>query len=288
MITDFALDAGASSVGSRALEYRWDWENDGTWDTGWTSDPTATHRFDQAETVTVAVQVENDGRMDVARTNITLDMEHGSVAGTMTTPVAHVLCLGYGDDRLWVSNWDGWPPDICEVDPATGSEVYTFSAPSNWPGGIAWDGTSLWVLDFSGGAKLFEMDPDDGTENSNFPVVYSYYPGGLAWDGDYFYVGSYQASRDNGDGRIHKYTHDGTHVGSFASPRGSVVPYGIAFDGEDLWVAIADADTLYVVDRDDGAVLRTVAVPTGTGRLAVDGTHLLLARGSGELQRIVP
>jgi hypothetical protein len=229
----------------------------------------------------------------VARIDIPLDLDHGRLDGTVTTPVSTISCVGYGNGYFWVSNWSGMPPYVHKIDHSTGASLDSFAAPSDWPCGIAWDGASLWICDFLSEMSICKVDPDDGSVLSSFPVAYSYYPGGLAWDGEYLYHGSYHVGslgRDgrDGDGLIHKYMSDGTHVGSFGCPRGSVVPHGIAFDGENLWVAVADADTLYVVDRDDGEVLRTVPVSSGTGHLAVDDSHIWIARGTNDLERIVP
>jgi len=40
--------------------YRWDWTNDGSWDTGWLSSPYASHTYPTEGTYTVKVQVEDD------------------------------------------------------------------------------------------------------------------------------------------------------------------------------------------------------------------------------------
>ena len=37
-------------------------------------------------------------------------------------------------------------------------------------------------------------------------------------------------------------------------PRGTHRVQGLAHDGENLWVAVADVDTLYAVDPTDGSV----------------------------------
>jgi hypothetical protein len=294
VITDFEFDADGSSVGSRDLKFRWDWDNDGVWDTGWSSDVTASHRFDGPDTVTVAVEAESGGVSDVARIDIPLDLDHGHLDGTVTTPVATISAVCYANGYFWASNWTGWPSQVYKLDHSTGAQLASFDGPSNWPNGIAWDGTSLWISDFSGGMRLFEIDPDDGSILSSFPIVYSYHAGGLTWDGQYFYVGSHHTGlaeaegRDNGDGLIHKYTSSGTHVGSFACPHGSVTPCGLAFDGENLWLTVEDADSLYAVDRDNGLVLRSVPAPNGTGHLAVDDSYLWVAPWSSSLDRIVP
>ena len=51
--------------------YRWDWTNDGTWDTGWSGSPTATHSY--GSTYTVKLQVEdNDGATDTDTATVTI------------------------------------------------------------------------------------------------------------------------------------------------------------------------------------------------------------------------
>jgi hypothetical protein len=46
-----------------ALEVRWDWENDGTYDTDWTTTKTAEHRYLTAATHTVRLQVRDTGSL---------------------------------------------------------------------------------------------------------------------------------------------------------------------------------------------------------------------------------
>jgi PKD repeat protein len=41
------------------LEYRWDWENDGTWDTGWLASATTTHTWTTPGAKTIALQVRD-------------------------------------------------------------------------------------------------------------------------------------------------------------------------------------------------------------------------------------
>ncbi len=65
----------------------------------------------------------------------------------------------------------------------------------------------------------------------------------------------------------------GRVVGSFPGPYEH--PSGLAFDGQDLWVADLAADRIYRIDRSTGQVLGSFPSPGGapTG-LAWDGTHL--------------
>lgn len=69
--TLFAFDASGSSDqddGTDALEARWDWENDGVWDTSWTTSKTATHVYSVDSTYTVALQVRDPDGLDASTT----------------------------------------------------------------------------------------------------------------------------------------------------------------------------------------------------------------------------
>ena len=70
----------------------------------------------------------------------------------------------------------------------------------------------------------------------------------------------------------------------------STRPNGLSYDGQYLWVGIADVDTLYVVDKDDGAVVRTVPLEQWTADHAVAGPHVWIMEGhvGYRFKRIVP
>jgi parallel beta-helix repeat protein len=60
----FTFDASTSSDHedpTSALNVRWDWQNDGVYDTAWTKDKTATHAFDLAAVHTIRLQVKDSG-----------------------------------------------------------------------------------------------------------------------------------------------------------------------------------------------------------------------------------
>ncbi len=62
--------------------YRWDWTNDGSWDTGWSSSPTATHSYPSEGTYTVALEVkDNEDATDT-------DTAHVSITAGNLPPVA--------------------------------------------------------------------------------------------------------------------------------------------------------------------------------------------------------
>jgi glutamine cyclotransferase len=285
VITDFAFDASGSNVGARALEYRWDWENDGVWDTDWSTDAMATHRFETAA-VTVAVGVTDGSDSDKAVATAAVDVRHGEMVGTFACPIPMLKALDYHDGYLWGSVWllNSNPGRLYRIDPATGDTVESMHAPSNWPCGIAWDGTSLWVTDHSGNMKMFEMDPSDGTVLSSFDIEYSVSSGGLAWDGEYLYYGN------TTDEKIYKYTRNGTLDSYLEPPLPGRAPKGVAYDGEHLWVALSFVDTLYVMDKDTGDVLRRIYLDDRYLDLAVDGEHVwsYMSAGGYNLAKIVP
>lgn len=286
-ITDFTFDASGSTAG-RALEFRWDWESDGTYDTDWATDAVVEHRFTDGDTITVTVQAEESGDRETASTQIILDARHGYVLEEFQMPVGAKV-LGHHQGSLWAADWV-MPTLLYEVDPATGDTLRSIPAPSRWPNGICSNGTNLWVSDFlTRGCEICEVDPTDGTVLSHFPVEYSTFPSGLAWDGEYLYHPSWYSEDRDGDGLIHKYKTDGTEVSTFACPHGSLEPDGIAYDGQDLWVSVVGIDSLFVIDKEDGEVLRAVYMDGIRRDIAVIGDHVwLLHNQAGWLRQIVP
>jgi hypothetical protein len=60
---DILFDASNSvDADGTITDYRWDWDNNGTWDTAWSGSPTATHSFPTSGSHTVGLEVlDNDG-----------------------------------------------------------------------------------------------------------------------------------------------------------------------------------------------------------------------------------
>ncbi len=60
--TSFRVDASASSDledASTDLRFRWDWEDDGSWDTAWSADPRAEHVYAQPGNYTIRLEVRD-------------------------------------------------------------------------------------------------------------------------------------------------------------------------------------------------------------------------------------
>ncbi len=81
--TIFNFDASSSSDNedaTSALQVRWDWENDGTYDTNWSATKTATHKYSTIGTYTVKLEVKDSGGLTKSKTqSLSIDFNYGSV-----------------------------------------------------------------------------------------------------------------------------------------------------------------------------------------------------------------
>ena len=83
--TDFSFDPSASTDNedaTSALQVRWDWENDGNWDTGFFSMQTITHRYTSEGTKTVKLEVKDTGGLTDTKTKTV------TVSSSNTAPTA--------------------------------------------------------------------------------------------------------------------------------------------------------------------------------------------------------
>ena len=287
VITDFVFDASGSTTGSRDLEFRWDWNGDGTWDTDWSADALVSHRFAEGGSLSVYIEVTDGSDSDIATVPVLVDAAHGAMQTLFSFPAsASPRDLAYDGSHIWITNWN---LPTYKLDAVTGDSLGTIPGNSAWTGGITWDGTYLWTVGSAGGMRIFKQDPANGDVLDSFVVIYSAHASGLDWDGSVFYYGS-SVGTDGGDGHIHVYTPGGAEVSSFPSPRGSEDPWGVAFDGVNAWVTIDGSDSLYVVDPADGDIVRTVYVPGLAGSVEIVDDHLLVVTAGDphQLVRIVP
>ena len=86
--------------GTSGLLYRWDWENDGLWDTNYSSNPIITHQFTQAGNYSVLLDVsDKEGLFDthIVSVNVT---EPVTTEGLIAY---YPFTGGYADDES--GNW---------------------------------------------------------------------------------------------------------------------------------------------------------------------------------------
>jgi hypothetical protein len=75
------------------LEVRWDWESDGTWDTGWSTDKVATHQFLIAGNYTITVEVrDNQGLSNTTTVEVEVVEPIPEFSG-MIVPIVMMLLL---------------------------------------------------------------------------------------------------------------------------------------------------------------------------------------------------
>jgi len=295
ILTDFTFDAGASTFAADDKEYRWDFENDGNWDTDWSMTATAAHRYtfwegDDFDTVEVKVEVRKGSTTDTAVDTLIVDTRHGQVLDSfvMFGP-QNPRGLGSDGTHLWICDW-GSPGTgrLFKYDTGTEDSLYSIPSPDIWPGGIEWDGNYICVR---GHLRLRRVAAATGDVVNDFEVVYSARGSGLAWDGESFFLGSYREASAGGDGDIHEYAADGTHLGSYGSPRGSLQPTGLAFDGMHLWAKVIGKDTLYVLNPEDGDIIWQVPLADTEVRdmaFIDDYVWVMGYSGGHRLSRLVP
>lgn len=88
--TVFQFDASSSTDTEDALDVlqvRWDWENDGTWDTAYNTTKTVSHSFSSNGTYTIQAQVKDSGGMTSTTTHsVTIE----SISGDYTSYSSYI------------------------------------------------------------------------------------------------------------------------------------------------------------------------------------------------------
>jgi uncharacterized protein (TIGR02145 family) len=121
--TIFNFDAsGCSDVEDPVndLQVRWDWENDGTWDTNYSTIKTATHQYSKIGTFTIKMQVKDTGNLtDIYTQQITVKGSVMDIDGNVynTVEIGNQLWLAEnlkvmhyrnGDDIPYVTSNSEW------------------------------------------------------------------------------------------------------------------------------------------------------------------------------------
>jgi hypothetical protein len=263
----FSFDASCSSDNSYSaseLEVRWDWENDGTYDTAFSTTKTTTQQFLSSGVKHVKLQVKNpDGLVRTKIKKATIDMV---VLSVFSAPGPAPAGLAWDGIHLWLSEVNSGT--IYKLT-TSGQVLSSFPSPCDLPLDLAFDGQNLWVIDAKGsdsvGNVIYKMDTSGNVVTSfSVPADIST---GLTWDG-FFLWGS-----DSYNGRLAKIDPGtGQVIVSFSSPGPS--PRGMAWDGQFLWVSDFSTREIYKMNT-SGTVLNTFPAPgTGPMGLTWDGKNL--------------
>jgi PKD repeat protein len=154
--TQFTFDASESYDNEEQDEYlqvRWDWENDGIWDTGYSTQKIATHRYDSAGTYKILMEIRDSGEL--------------------TDTVSHQLTVIYKNTP---------PTAVFQAIPSFGNTetLFTFdaSASSDIEDSpqdlyIRWDfeNDGIWNTDFDTSKTIVHQFPVGGTFSVKLEVI---------------------------------------------------------------------------------------------------------------------
>ncbi len=94
---EFSFDASGSSDAEDTVEdlqVRWDWDGDGNWDTGYSTDKTATHVYSIPDTYTVKMEVMDTGGLtDIATETVVVTGTPIPEFSSLVVPVLAVMAL---------------------------------------------------------------------------------------------------------------------------------------------------------------------------------------------------
>lgn len=146
------------------------------------------------------------------------------------------------EERFWWSAGSliGSQSGIYQISPYTGEVLKILPAPGYHPGGMAFDGSFLWIVDCDA-RKLLRIDVEEGRVSRKVESP-GFYPTGLAYDGFHFWCA------DASTGRIYRLKgHNGRtdaviSASAFHRPGEFVT---LSWDGKGLWaVAASDSEAV--------------------------------------------
>jgi hypothetical protein len=262
VLTDFVFDASGTTSTTRSLEYRWDWNDDGEWDTEWSAESVQSHRF-ETDNATVTVEARSGNGSDQSSETLSLDLRHGEIISSLRI-LEDIIPkdITWDGHQFWILGSIGSQDSLYRISSTTGLITISHGPPVSWPNALTWDGSHLWVTDNTGGenTRLFQINPASGIPTGSFVVEYTNRDSGLDYRDDAFYHGS-AIGNSAGDNRIHKYDHEGNEILAFDTPEGTTGPRGLAYDGESLWVIAYGSESIFVVDADTGDIERSLEIP---------------------------
>jgi glutamine cyclotransferase len=173
--------------------------------------------------------------------------------------------LCYDGSFLWKFSHAGGG-DLIKINPETGEIAASFPNPGiAQDHGIAFDGKSLWINDFTT-LKVFEVDPKTGKIVSSFNIPEM--RGGassITWDGQYLYLLSWLEQN-----KLYKIDRQGNLIDII---RLEAAGQTITFDGEYFWIA-GSGNKIFKLNKEGKLIGWIYAVAEGTWAIAHDGKYL--------------
>jgi len=172
----------------------------------------------------------------------------------------------------------------------TGEVHSSFKTPGNFPTGLTFDGTNIWIAD-RGTDQLYQLNRETGQIIRKISSP-GYWPEGLAWDGQYLWNVDIKGGlplAENYDGSIYKINpDDGMILHTIKSPTNS--PRGLCWDGKFLWCVDSQKDQIIQFDPNDGTTIKSFKSPASDPRgITFDGKYLWVSdRVSNQLYMVDP
>ena len=178
----------------------------------------------------------------------------------------------------------------CWMMAYTGEIIKAFNTPGDFPTGMTFDGTHLWVADRKT-EKLYCINPADGKVIREISSP-AYWPMGLAWDGEALWNADVKGGlplSENYNGKIYRIDpENGTILKTIPAP--SSTPRGLTWDGQYLWCVDNSADEIIQFSPEDGTTIKTLRAPGSDCRgITFDGTYLWVSdRIHNEIYMVEP
>ena len=182
--------------------------------------------------------------------------------------------LGWDGQYLWKFRHAG-AGNLMKINPQSGEIIASFENPGiAQDHGIAFDGQSLWINDFSA-LRVFEVSPATGKILSFFKIPeMGGGASGIAWDGQYLYLVSWLDQN-----QLYQVDRKGNLMGTLRlkGPAGQT----ITFDGEYFWVADC-GQWICKYDQEGNLRGQIYTVAWGTWAMAHDGEYLWTLQRTNE------
>ncbi len=134
--SEITFDAFASSdPDGDALQYRWDFESDGTWDTEWSNEPTATHTWNDDWSGTATVEVSDGGLTDV---------DTASVVVANMDPLVDLGTQSVVEDLTLLTDSPAY--ELCPVWTTDSKIIYLFEDD-------VWNNRDIYIMNADGSNK---------------------------------------------------------------------------------------------------------------------------------------
>jgi hypothetical protein len=225
----------------------------------------------------VAFDGENVWVVNRGSSNVTkLRAKDGACVGICTFPVGIApVGIAFDGENMWIVNQS----DLTKLRASDGTNLGTFTFGGESAQGIAFDGANIWVNNKgTQGLQLTKLRANDGAILGTFLITsdaIDFIEGEILFDGAYIWAAN-RFTRSSGE--VSKVrASDGAVVARFSF----LDPFGLAFDGANIWVTTFDAVTK--LRASDGANLGQFSV--NARGIAFDGSQMWVT-GNGKVTKL--